>query len=46
LKTSGSSVLIAQKDTVIKKLESEKSEILERLNSLAESFDELAEDFS
>lgn len=46
LKNSGSSVLIAQKDTVIKKLESEKSEILERVNSLAESFDELAEDFS
>ncbi|MBD2145883.1 hypothetical protein [Sphaerospermopsis sp. FACHB-1194] len=37
---------IAQKDAVIKKLEFEKSEILERLNILAESFDELTEDFN
>ncbi len=46
LKTSGSSVLIAQKDTVIKKLESEKSEILERLNSLAEDFNKLTSNFN
>jgi myosin protein heavy chain/myosin heavy chain 6/7 len=37
---------IAQKDGVIKKLESEKSEILERFNLLAENFDELTEDFN
>ncbi|MBE9234888.1 hypothetical protein IQ227_02235 [Anabaena aphanizomenioides LEGE 00250] len=37
---------IAQKDAVIKKLEAEKSEILENFNILSENFDELTEDFN